>query len=141
MRMSKVRQPKRGHQRTARTRFGATAVEFAIVCPFVLVLIFGLLEVSRAVTISDTIKTGIIAGAREAGVAQTDATKVQEEIDFILDVFGVHNRDIVITPEVIDDSTTEVTIEIAAPLNSQNGLFFGTILGSHNLQVSTVIPR
>lgn len=128
-------------KQSGRVRRGVTAVEFALVCPMVLLIVLGLLEVSRAVTISDSAKTSVIAGAREASVAGTSAANVQEEMELILDIFGVRSRQFNITPAVIDESVNEVRIRVAVPLNSENGLNFGTVFGSTNYQFEVVVPR
>ena len=73
-----------------RNRLGATAIEFALVAPLVLAIVFGLFEISRVMTVSDAMKTSVIAGAREAGVAQTNASEVRREMEAILNLFGIY---------------------------------------------------
>ena len=124
-----------------RNRLGATAIEFALVAPLVLAIVFGLFEISRVMTVSDAMKTSVIAGAREAGVAQTNASEVRREIEAILDLFGIYNRQIVVTPETIDNSVIEVSIDVTIPLNSDNGMYFNKIVGAEDLQFGTVLAR
>ena len=111
----------------AKQRTGATAVEFALVVPVVLLVIFSLLEVTRAVTITDTARTAVIAGFREANVARTNADNVEAEMDAIFDLFGVRERTISVTPQEIDGSVNQVTIAVQTPLTSANGLFLSLI--------------
>ena len=124
-----------------RNRLGATAIEFALVAPLVLAVVFGLFEISRVMTVSDAMKTSVIAGAREAGVAQTNASEVRREMEAILDLFGIYNRQIVVTPETIDNSVIEVSIDVTIPLNSDNGMYFNKIVGAEDLQFGTVLAR
>ena len=124
-----------------RNRLGATAIEFALVAPLVLAIVFGLFEISRVMTVSDAMKTSVIAGAREAGVAQTNASEVRREMEAILDLFGIYNREIVVTPETIDNSVIEVSIDVTIPLNSDNGMYFNKIVGAEDLQFGTVLAR
>lgn len=124
-----------------RNRLGATAIEFALVAPLVLAIVFGLFEISRVMTVSDAMKTSVIAGAREAGVAQTNASEVRREMEAILDLFGIYNRQIVVTPETIDNSVIEVSIDVTIPLNSDNGMYFNKIVGAEDLQFGTVLAR
>ena len=122
-------------------RHGVTAVEFAIVCPMVLLLVFGLFEISRVITISDSLRTSVVAGAREAGIARTNADNVEAEVARILDTFRVRNRQIEISPAVIDDSVSQVTINVTAPMNSDNGVFLNKFIGTGNLEFNTVLER
>lgn len=126
---------------TKRNRRGATAVEFALVVPLVLLLVFGLLEISRAVTVTDSVRTAVIAGAREASVAQTTDANIQDEMEQILDLFNVDTREIEITPAVIDNTVAEVNIRIAVPLSTDNGLHFGKFFGTQIVEFNNVIER
>ena len=125
----------------SRKRSAATAVEFALACPLILLLVFGLLEISRVMTVSDSMKTSVIAGAREAGIAHTTADNVKEKMAAVLDLFEVDSRDIVVTPEIIDATVDQVSIDIQVPLNSANGLFFLKLVSSEKMEFSTVLQR
>ena len=124
-----------------RNRLGATAIEFALVAPLVLAIVFGLFEISRVMTVSDAMKTSVIAGVREAGVAQTDASEVRKEIETILDMFGVYNRQITVTPETIDNSVSQVSIQVSIPLNSDNGIYFKRFFGDSDIDFETNVTR
>ncbi len=122
-------------------RAATTAVEFAIVLPLVLLIVFSLMEISRAVTISDSAKTSVIAGSRQALVAETTNTNVQAEMERILDLFGVRSRQIVVTPAVINPTVQEVSIQITVPFDSSNGLYFGQLFDDSSFEFTTVIAR
>ena len=107
-----------------RNQRGVTAVEFAIVCPMVLLFVFGMFEISRVITITDSVKTSVVAGAREAGVARTTSDNVEAEVARYLDTFRIRNRDITVSPALIDDSVTQVTINVTVPMTAQNGVLF-----------------
>lgn len=126
-------------QRNSRT--GATAVEFALVCPLVLAVVFGMLEISRASAISSTARTGLIAGAREATVALTNSGNIEAEMDRVLGFFGVSDRQITVTPAVIDDSVEEVNIQLAVPFNGENGQYLGSLVGSKSVGLTIVVQR
>lgn len=124
-----------------RTRLGATTVEFALVFPLLLTVTFFMLETLRMTTISETVKTSVLAGAREASVAVTSADTVKHEMELILAPYGIPDHDITVTPAVIDSSVGEVSIGIAVPLNANNGIFFMKTLGTRNVQVNSTVSR
>ena len=103
-------------------------------------MVFGLLEISRAVTLTDTARTSVIAGAREANVALTTSDNVEEEMNAILDLFQVRTRTITVSPAVIDATVDEVTISVEVPLTTDNGLFMG-MFGSNPVRFTNVVER
>ncbi len=52
-------------------RSGATAVEFAMVAPVLLMLVFGILEFGRALWVHNALQQTAIAGARCEGISQS----------------------------------------------------------------------
>ena len=93
---------------SSRKRRGATAVEFALVCPIVLAIMFGMLEISRMSTVIDAARTSVITGAREARVANATRETIEEEMDNILDLFGVRDSTITVSPAAV--SYTHLTL-------------------------------
>ena len=124
-----------------RNRRGATAVEFALVCPIVLGIMFGMLEISRMSTIIDAARTSVITGAREARVVNSSSETIQEEMEEILTLFGVRDTNIEISPSVIDATVETVSIDIEVPFNATNGLFLVTLPQSNNLNLNIEITR
>ena len=122
-------------------RRGVSAIEFAIVAPIVLLIVFGLFEVSRVMTINDSVRTSVIAGVREAGVANTTADNVKAEIESILNAFRVRSSEVVVTPTVIDAGVTEISIDVTVPLNTDNGVYFQKVIGPGKVAFSTVLER
>ena len=123
------------------TRLGATAVEFALVCPLVLFTIFAMLELSRASTISSATRTSIVGGAREATIAQTNAANVEASMDRILGFAGVNDRQITVTPAVIDGSVDEVNIQVSVPFNAENGQVLGALMNDRVIELSVDVRR
>ncbi len=128
-------------QLSRRRRRGATAVEFALVCPIVLSIMFGMIEISRMSTIIDSARTSVISGAREARVANATKASVIDEMEEMLDLFGIRDHQIQVTPSVITPSVTDVTIDIDVPFNASNGLYLVTLAGSKNLKFSVSVNR
>ena len=124
-----------------RSRCGATAIEFALVCPIVLTIMFGMIEVSRMSTIVDAARTSVITGAREARVANATSVSIEDEMGEILSLYGVRESTIDVTPETIDSSVSEITIDIDVPFNSANGLFLVTLPQSNNLTLTIDVSR
>lgn len=52
-------------------RGGATAVEFAMIAPVLLMFVFGILEFSRAMWVHNALQQTAIAGARCEGISQS----------------------------------------------------------------------
>ena len=107
----------------------------------VLTVVFGMLEISRASTISNTARTSLIAGAREATVAQTNSDNVTAEIDRIMGFFGVGDRQVTVTPTAIDGSVDEVRIQLSVPFNGNNRQYLGRLMGSRILDLDITVQR
>ena len=115
-------------------------IEFAIVFPIVMIVSLGLFELARAQTVASSARTSLMIGAREASIANATAEQVVSEMEDILEVFGIKESKITITPRDFSDSS-EVTVGIAVPFSSTNGMVLHQYLGGSIAEFSATIPR
>jgi hypothetical protein len=90
---------------------GAAAVEFAIVLPILIVLVFGIVEFSIAYNRQQGLHAAAREGARVAALPQTSSSDVVERVHDALS--GV------LSDEDIDDATISVTPSATQPCNNQ----------------------
>lgn len=82
----------RGHARRRRDARGAAAVEFALIMPILLLLVFGIISYGYMLSFRQAISQGAAEGARAAAVAQRDADQVPDAVAAMneaLDSYGV----------------------------------------------------
>jgi len=102
-------------------RRGATLVEFAMVIPVVLLVLFGMIEISRLLMVQHALSNAAQRGARQAMLAVTlDGSDVEDAVRGYLDAaLGSVADDsdavrITVSPETLAglDSGTEVNVQI-----------------------------
>lgn len=99
---------------------GATTVEFALVCPVFVLLIFGLIEFARVSIVRHAVdnaayeatRVGIVPGATESEVV----TAAQSHLDGV----GLINATINVVPSPLTDVADEVTVEVSVPMASNS---------------------
>ena len=99
--------------RLKRQRSGATAVEFAIVCPILFMILFACIEIGLAHMILHTTEAAAYEAARTAiipGKTAQDATAAARRI---LGTAGVRTADIQLNPSNLATSTRQVTVTIS----------------------------
>lgn len=96
-------------------RRGATLVEFAVVAPVFLVLMFAAIEFSMLNTIRSTANNAVYEAARKVVVPGASASTAVEEAKRIMAIVGVRNLDVTVSPSVLNHSTREVTVRLAIP--------------------------
>ena len=97
---------------------GATAVEFALTAPIFLALLFGLLEVARALLTQGMLTYAVQEGSRFA-VANVSSTEGQIKAVFLDSFVGIDTGPaaLTVTPTLNPDGTN--TIELKATYNFQ----------------------
>ena len=123
---------------------GATLVEFAMVLPLLLALIFGLIELSWAFAQTNDVRHGAREGARAAAVDIGNVAAVGQAVCDRMDVVApVQNIDIRLTrvsssPDVAGEGSVGALaqISVTADLRTITG-FYDFLLGGKTLQ-STV---
>lgn len=134
-------QPKRlpRNRRRKKTRAGAVFVEFAICAQILFMLFFGSLEFSRVHMMRQSVENAVYEGSRRGIVPGATADDCRAAAQLILNAISANGAQIDVTPAVIDDDTTEVTVSITVPMNSNSWvapLFFKdlTVSGSMTLR-------
>jgi Flp pilus assembly protein TadG len=126
-------------RRTARR--GATAVEFALTFPLLMVLLFGSLEFSRANMLVHTVTLAASEGARRGIVPGATAAECRTAAEAELAIVGVRNATVTVTPSVINESTTTVTVAISAPLDGTNSYLLSRFFLGKSVAKSVTLER
>jgi Flp pilus assembly protein TadG len=130
--------PKRSTCAT-QARIGAVVVEFAICAPLLFMFFFASLEFSRVNMIRQSVENAVYEGARRGIVPGATAANCRDSAQSVLNTVFARNATINVTPSVITKDTSEVTVAISVPVNSNSWVlptFFRnrTISGSMTLK-------
>jgi Flp pilus assembly protein TadG len=118
-------------------RRGATAVEFALVSPIVLLIFFGLVEVARGLMVAHLLSNAARLGAR-AGVIEGQSTaNIQSVVTAALAAQGISSD--TVTVQVNDGSTDasaanpgdEITVLVTVPVSKVTWIPTGSFLGGN----------
>ncbi len=91
----RTRRPPFGRKR----RRGAAAVEFALVAPVLFLVIFGIVEVGRAIMVQQLLTNASREGARHAVIESSTSGEVVQLIQEYLNYCSISHAEIQITPE------------------------------------------
>ncbi len=116
---------------------GAALIEFALVLPVLLVLLFGIIEASWAFGQQNDVRHGAREGARLAAVDHGDVTTIGLEVCDRMDVvYPASNPTITLTPTSADSTRGGLaTINVRTNFDSLTGFLDG-IFGSLQLESS-----
>ena len=126
-----------------RRRRGAAAVEFAVVSPFLIAVVLGVIELGRAVMVHQT----LVSSAREAcRVAVLPGTTKQDVIGRAttsLNAAGIGTFTITMNPDPPSGAAegTAVTVTIKVSFNNVSWLPVPIYLNGKNLSASSVMRR
>jgi Flp pilus assembly protein TadG len=111
-----------GKRRSAARRLssGAVVVEFAICAPILFLFFFASLEFARVNMIRQTIENAIYEGSRRGIVPGATADDCRNAAQAVLNTVSANDAQITVTPAVITPDTTEVTVEVTVPINSNS---------------------
>jgi Flp pilus assembly protein TadG len=115
-----------------RTERGATAVEFALIVPLLIVLVLGIAEFGRAFQVQGTLSAAAREGVRLMAL-QNDAAAARAAVRNAASSLNprITDAQIVITPSscpVLDGGSTSVRLTINYPMPYLTG-FFGSGVG------------
>lgn len=109
-------------RRTLGTRAGAVAVEFAAVAPLLLAVVVGLIELTRAYNVQNTLEMAAREGARYASIdrtgilqdGETANSKLITDVKSFLATSGINPNDVTVS---VVDAQTASTFDLDDPAN------------------------
>jgi Flp pilus assembly protein TadG len=104
-------------QKKRRSRSGAVAVEFALVLPIFCLLVFGTVELGRAVMVYQILTNGAREGARYAIVPDRTNEEIEEVVNDYFADSTISGHSVAIDPEDVAGaaSGTKLTVTVSVP--------------------------
>jgi Flp pilus assembly protein TadG len=131
--------------RSARKRRrGAAAVEFAIVLPVFVILVFGMIEYGRMVMVQQVITNASREGARRAVLDGATASAVQTAVASYLTNASVNGANqAVVSPANLATAASgdPITVTVSVPFSAVSWLPSPMYLGGKTLSATTTMRR
>ena len=110
---------RRGNRKPA-SRLGASAVEFALIAPLMILFTFGLVELGRLMLVKQTATHATREGARIAVRPLADSNDVIERVNEELALLAIENATIETVPATLEDAEpgSQVTVRVRVDIAS-----------------------
>jgi Flp pilus assembly protein TadG len=108
-----------------RMKWAAATVEFAIISPLLLTLVFGVIEYGWVFTVRQALSNAAREGARTAVLRGVTDTEIEDRVNYYLAAFGLTGQTINIQHSTSSDPTETVTVSIPYADVTLLGSFFG----------------
>jgi Flp pilus assembly protein TadG len=101
-------------------RRGAAAVEMAVVSPVVVLLVLGMIEVSRGVMVQHLLTNAARDGARSAVLSGAEAGAVEAQVADYLSASSVPGSTVAVSPNplTLAQSGDPVSVTVSVPFNA-----------------------
>lgn len=113
---------------------GQSIIEFAIVLPVLLLVLFGITEFGRAWMTANILTTAAREGCRLAVVTAPDTALVITRVTDVCAVAGVTPTSIIVVPPDPLDPQRRVTVTVSTDFEVLTGSILGTFSGTIPLQ-------
>jgi Flp pilus assembly protein TadG len=124
-------------------RRGAAVVEFAIVAPVLLLLVFGMIEYGRLVMVQQVITNATREGARKAVLDGATTTNVTTVVTDFLTASRINGAVVTVTPSPPSSAAfgDPVTVSVQVPFSQVSWLPTPMFLKTTSLSATTVMRR
>jgi len=130
--------------RSFRKQRGAAAVEFAVVAPILVLLLFGMIEYGRMVMVQQMVTNATREGARRAvldGITTADVKQAVQEY-CASGRITVNDNEVMVSPDpALADFGDPITVSLRVPFTRVSWLPAPWFLGSTNLTATSVMRR
>ena len=125
--------------RLIRNRRGNAVVEFALIFPLLLVILFGITEFGRAWMTMNVLNTAAREAARLAVVTGPDVPAATAKAQEVCQAAGITPNVVTVTGPEPDDPERRVTVTIQADFQVLSGNLLGTFSGTIPLSTSSIM--
>ena len=102
-----------------RNRRGVAAVEFALVVPLFLLLVFGMIEIGRGIMVSQILTNAAREGAREAILEGSTTGRVETVVGDYLTGTGISGGTVTVSPPPMDAyPRSPLTVSVSVPISN-----------------------
>lgn len=124
-------------------RRGVAAVEFALTAPLLFLVVFGLIEVGRALMVQQLLSNAARDGARSAILGSATAESVEADVTGYLTLSGINGATVTVTPSPLISAQggDPVTVAVSVPFASVSWLPVPAYLGGVVLTSSVTMRR
>jgi Flp pilus assembly protein TadG len=123
-------------------RAGAAAVEFAVVVPVLILIVFGMIEFSRVMMVEQILTNAAREGARKGSLPGTTTSDVTTAVSNYMTNSGLSGQTTTVSP---DPSTANpgdaITVTVSIPFNNVSWLPVPMFLGGKTLSASVVMAK
>lgn len=129
--------------RRQKNRRGVAAVEFAMVAPIFIVLVFGMIEYGRMVMVQQILTNASREGARIGVLDGTTTAQVTTAVTNYLTGASVTGATVAVTPSPPSSATygNPVTVTVSVPFSSVSWLPSPWFLGGQTLKAVAIMRR
>lgn len=100
----------------AANRTGAAVVEFAVLLPVMILLVFGSIEMANGIFLKQAISVSAYEGARAGSRSGGTEAEVKSRISEVLTSRGIKNQTVTISPSLTGIARgTKVTVTVSVP--------------------------
>jgi Flp pilus assembly protein TadG len=124
-------------------RRGAAVVEFAVVAPVFITLVFGMIEYGRMVMVQQMLTNGSREGARVGVLDGTTTSEVQSAVTTYLSNAGITGSTVTVTPNPPSSAGygAPVTVTVTVPFSQVSWLPTPMFLSGKTLTATSVMRR
>lgn len=128
-------------RRARRNRRGAAVVEFAIVAPLFILLLFGMIEFGRMIMVQQVLTNASREGARRAIIEGSTQTEVETQVNNYLAGTTVSGATVTVEPTNLTNLGfgDPVTVSVSVPFNAVSWIPSSMYLEDATLGASTVM--
>lgn len=126
-----------------KSRWGATAVEFAVVAPVFFLFIFGMIEFGRVVMVQQFLTNATREGARVGILDNSTTSEVNAAVNTYLNSANITGATITVNPNPPSNATygSPVTVTVSVPFSQVSWLPSPMFLSGKTLTASSIMRR